>query len=101
MTPKNRRVAPKELGPDVMDVAATPAIAPADAPPAAAASSCRAAVRAVLGAALVLGLSTTVAWAARRHVLSSPRFAVDEIVVRGDAPGTARAGEARPGSRKG
>jgi cell division protein FtsQ len=39
--------------------------------------------RAGLGGALVLGLSVTVAWSARRHVLSSPRFAIDDIVVQG------------------
>ncbi len=40
-------------------------------------------VRAVLGGGLVLALSITVAWGARRHILASPRFAVDDIVVTG------------------
>jgi len=40
-------------------------------------------VRAVLGAFLVLALSTAVAWGARRHVLTSPRFAIEEITVHG------------------
>ena len=31
----------------------------------------------------MLGLSTTVAWAARRHILTSPRFAVTDIAVQG------------------
>jgi cell division protein FtsQ len=41
------------------------------------------AAQAILGAALVLGLSTAVAWTARRHILTSPRFAVTDIVVQG------------------
>jgi cell division protein FtsQ len=39
--------------------------------------------RAVLGAILVVGLSIAVAWAARRHVTSSARFAVTDIDVTG------------------
>jgi cell division protein FtsQ len=42
-----------------------------------------AAARAFVGGALVLGLSLAVAWTARRHVLTSPRFAVTEVVVQG------------------
>jgi cell division protein FtsQ len=40
-------------------------------------------VEAVLGAALVLGLSGGVAWAARRHIVTSSRFAIVDIVVSG------------------
>jgi cell division protein FtsQ len=40
-------------------------------------------VRTVLGVALVAGASVTVAWAARRHIMTSPRFAVTEVEVEG------------------
>jgi cell division protein FtsQ len=40
-------------------------------------------VRGVLGVALIVGVSTGVAWAARRHVLASQRFAVSQIEVTG------------------
>src|SRR5207253_260388 len=39
--------------------------------------------RAIVGVALVVAVSGTVAWAARRHVMSSTRFAVSEIDVTG------------------
>jgi cell division protein FtsQ len=39
--------------------------------------------RTLLGAALVVGLSGGVAWAVRRHIVESPRFAVSEILVTG------------------
>jgi cell division protein FtsQ len=60
-----------------------------------------AAVRAVLGAALVLGLAVTVAWAARRHILTSPRFAIDEVVVQGAHHRTAEALEEEAGIVRG
>ena len=40
-------------------------------------------VRAVLGVALVISVSTSVAWAARKHVTSSSRFGVKDIDVNG------------------
>ncbi len=40
-------------------------------------------VRTVLGVALVSGASVAVAWAARRHIMTSPRFAVTEVEVEG------------------
>jgi cell division protein FtsQ len=46
-------------------------------------------VRAVAGLALVLGVSATVALGARHYVLSTPRFAVREIVVTGNQRRTA------------
>jgi cell division protein FtsQ len=55
----------------------------------------------VLGAALVLGLSTTVAWAARRHLLTSPRFAVSEVVVQGTRVRTPEAVTAAAGIARG
>ncbi len=55
------------------------------------------AMRAVLGAVLVLGLSTTVAWAARRHILTSPRFAVSDVVVQGTHVRTPEAVAAQAG----
>ena len=82
MTPRNRRLTPQGGAP--------PAVAPfpidggaartlVEAPP----GRLAAALRAIVGAVLVLGLSLGVAWAARRHVLSSPRFAVEEVIVLG------------------
>jgi cell division protein FtsQ len=98
MTPRNRRVGTDEPvpgggtspRPSTPDVAARPP-----------ASRILLAARAVLGAALVLGLSTTVAWTARHHILTSPRFAVSEIVVQGAHHRTAEALEAEAGIAKG
>jgi cell division protein FtsQ len=39
--------------------------------------------RALFGVALVAGASVAVAWAARRHVMTSPRFAVTDVQVVG------------------
>jgi cell division protein FtsQ len=58
-------------------------------------------VRAALGAALVLGLSTTVAWAARKHILASPRFAVGTITVTGAHHRSAEELEREAGIAKG
>jgi cell division protein FtsQ len=55
---------------------------PAPAPPRAP-SRLGAMLRAVVGGALVVAVSGGVAWAARRHIVGSPRFAVTEIVVSG------------------
>jgi cell division protein FtsQ len=41
------------------------------------------AVRTFLGVTLVAGASVAVAWAARRHIMTSPRFAVAEVQVVG------------------
>jgi len=98
VTPRNRRVAPAD--------------ATADGGPSRPASddtgarrhdrtALVAGVRAILGAALVLGLSTSVAWAARRHVLSSPRFAVEDVVVQGGHVRTAEVIAAVAGVAKG
>jgi cell division protein FtsQ len=86
MTPRNRRVAPPDVPADVMSVRSART---ANAEPSASSavrdtgSPFVQGVRAVLGALLVLALSTAVAWAARRHVLESPRFAVEDITVNG------------------
>jgi cell division protein FtsQ len=48
-------------------------------------------LRALLGGALVVGLSGTVAWAVRRHIVQSPRFAVTEISVSGQHQRTVQA----------
>jgi cell division protein FtsQ len=89
MKPKNRRVSAPPAEEAVGNAHAGLSVA-------ALASSSRLtsvimALRAVLGAALVLGLSTTVAWAARRHILASPRFAIDDVVVHGMHHRTAEA----------
>ncbi|WP_394826419.1 cell division protein FtsQ/DivIB [Pendulispora albinea] len=110
MNPTNRRVGKPQLLPDVMDMHAHEegggeegAALPSTGEPAgrgageslggagspAAAGGKRApgpamrALQAVLGFALVVGVSVSVAWAARHYVTHSPRFAVSEIEVRG------------------
>jgi cell division protein FtsQ len=82
MTPANRRVK-KQVAP----VAVTP---PAEIVPGeearrtGAVSRVLAALRVAAGVALVTGASVGVAWAARRHVMHSPRFAISEIQVVGN-----------------
>lgn len=99
MNPSNRRVGKPKLPPDVMssdlddyaaDDPSLPA-APVSAPPHGAAPKPRsvrlvramAILRTVLGAAVVLGVSLSVAWAARRYVRESPRFALKDVQVSG------------------
>jgi cell division protein FtsQ len=48
-------------------------------------------VRAIAGVALVLGASAAFAWVARRHVTTSPRFAIARIEVTGNERRTAEA----------
>jgi len=84
MHPSNRRVAPPKL-PDVTEV---PAEGRLSAPPpgerrSLGAARLAAAARAALGLALVVSVSWGVAAAARRYVMTSPRFAVTEIEIRG------------------
>ena len=98
MTPGNRRVKKPALPPEVLQAAGVPDVDPLeDAPPSPrpppsrerpAAPPSRAAravivARAIAGIILVIGLSVAVAWAARRHVTSSARFAVTDIDVTG------------------
>jgi len=83
VTPRNRRVAAADVAEDVIDVASRGAVAPELPAPSARLVGVVAWVRAVLGAVLILGLSIAVAWGARRHVLTSPRFALDEVSVQG------------------
>jgi cell division protein FtsQ len=42
-----------------------------------------------MGGVLVVGISTGAAWVARRHILTSPRFAVTEITISGQKHRTA------------
>lgn len=51
--------------------------------PSAAVSKLLRIARGVLGAALVIGIASTVAWGARHYVRTSPRFGVTEIVTTG------------------
>jgi cell division protein FtsQ len=81
MTPSNRRVSdsvpPPASAPDEAPVApqATPPVSP---------SRWMLALRTTAGVALVLVSSVGVAWAARRHVLTSARFAITDIEVTGN-----------------
>jgi cell division protein FtsQ len=89
MTPSNRRVKKPQLPPDVLEASGIAEgedlVEPQPAPPPAPKKRTRfgIAVRAVLGVALVVGISSTVAWGARRHMMTSARFAVKEIEVTG------------------
>jgi len=86
MHPSNRRIAPPKL-PDVVDIgdaAEGMATLPAGADgKGRRAPWLAAAARTALGFALVIGVSWAVAAAARSYVMTSPRFAVTEIVIRG------------------
>jgi cell division protein FtsQ len=89
MTPKNRRV-PKTLPADSVSVREN-AVAPGEAGPSASTGRIAAFLRALVAGALVVSLSGTVAWAVRRHIVQSPRFAVTDIVVTGQRHRTADA----------
>ena len=84
MTPSNRRVrdsVPPPPGPED----ALPPTEPLPAPAEAAAGPGRwlSTARTVAGVALVVASSVGVGWVARRHVMTSPRFAVTEVDVTG------------------
>jgi cell division protein FtsQ len=78
MTPGNRRVRRPLSAGDSPEPSRAPF--PARGRP----SRLLAAVRAVAGIALVVSSAVGVAWVARRHVMTSPRFAVTEIDVVGN-----------------
>jgi len=80
MTPGNRRV--KNLAPAPADSAP----ASAEAPPAGPGRWGRAlaVMRTATGVSLVAGASVGLAWTARRHVMTSPRFAITEVDVVGN-----------------
>ena len=77
MTPQNRRRA-RELMPPAAEVPVPQRVERAP-------SRWARVARTVLGASLVIATSALVAWAARRYVMTSPRFAVTDVeVVGGD-----------------
>jgi cell division protein FtsQ len=82
MTPGNRRVRPS-MTPADADIAAA-ALPPAIAAPTSRAGRVLSVLRTVVGTALVIGTSIGVAWAARRHVLTSGRFAIAAVDVSGN-----------------
>lgn len=87
LTPPPPRLArnvkrPKPPAPPSPAVSAAPE-APARQARRARDSSAVRALRAVAGFALVVGIGTAVAWAARNYVKTSPRFAIAEIVTTG------------------
>jgi cell division protein FtsQ len=81
MKPSNRRI-PKEASPDSVPGGEEDRGAHASGPRRTAGEAL-AIARSILGGAVVIGLSGVVAWAVRRHIVESPRFAVTEIVVTG------------------
>jgi cell division protein FtsQ len=90
VNPQNRRVREPLSRPSTGGRESMPPAAEVSVPPRAERGPSRwaHAARTVLGAALVVTTSTLVAWAARRYVMTSPRFAVTDIEVVG--------GERRP-----
>jgi cell division protein FtsQ len=95
-TPSNRRVKASQLP---LDLAQEPAPPPASRrrPP----SRVLAALRTALGIVLVVSAAIGVAWTARRHVMTSPRFAVTEVDVVGQSRRTAEAITAESGVTSG
>jgi cell division protein FtsQ len=99
MKPVNRRLAKQKLPPEVLESEGLfdPEGIPSEAPVALSAAGkkdrkTRASVARIaahakvfLGAILVVAMSVVVAWAARRYVTTSRRFAVGDIVVAGAA----------------
>lgn len=90
MTPGNRRVGPPQLPldavPPLEQIDPSPRLelpSPASRGPGRTARVL-AAMRTALGVVLVVGASGAVAWVARRHVLTSPRFAVTDVEVVGN-----------------
>jgi cell division protein FtsQ len=77
MTPGNRRVSrpPEDFAP--RHAAGAPA-------PVRSVHRVVAALRTLAGVALVIGTSVGVAWVARRHIMTSPRFAIATIEVAGN-----------------
>jgi cell division protein FtsQ len=93
MTPGNRRVRPSTPpgDQDVVAVAPDPVIAPTTR------AGVLSVLRAMVGIALVTGTSIGVAWAARRHVLTSARFAIAAVDVSGSERRPAEAVAAESG----
>jgi len=81
MTPGNRRVRPSTPAPEADASAPAPDLVE---PPPSRARRVLSVMRAIVGIALVTGTSVGVAWAARRHVLTSARFAISEVDVVGN-----------------
>lgn len=79
MNVPNRRVREPRVSPGEPDGVLPIPVPPPASPP----SRLVSVVRAVLGIALVAGASVAVAWAARRHIMTSPRFAVTDVQVVG------------------
>jgi cell division protein FtsQ len=83
MTPSNRRVRDSTPPPSSLDAEPLehpPLPAPAGASPP---GRWMSAVRTTVGVVLVASSSVAVAWAARRHVMTSARFAIAEVEVQG------------------
>jgi cell division protein FtsQ len=108
MTPGNRRL-PASSRPDLARPSG-PRSRPDDGaplpPPSAGSGSVRAArilaaLRTLAGVALVAGTSVGVAWVARKHVMTSARFAITEIAVSGDDHRPAKAIVAESGLQVG
>src|SRR5439155_10074310 len=91
INPSNRRVSRPKLPPELSqlplegEATNAPEAPPEVGAPAKPPSRFMAIARAVAGAALVIGVSVSVAWAARHYVMTTPRFAVREIAVTGQS----------------
>ncbi len=89
MKPSNRRVASPKLPEGVRDEGAVEAPPFAERPAVEAAvprppSRAAGIARAVLGVAIVVGVSGSAAYGARRYVTTTPRFAVKDVIVAGN-----------------
>jgi cell division protein FtsQ len=84
MKPQNRRISKAPVsGPDSSHAPSVP-LAGSGGRKAAGTSRVFAVARALVGGALIVTLSGAVAWAVRRHIVQSARFAVTDIVVAGE-----------------
>jgi cell division protein FtsQ len=109
--PSNRRIGRPKAPPDVMGdtdacdrstaFEAARAIEAAKQMPSGRPSRIWAILRAGFGGALVVGISVGVAWAARRHIVGSARFAVTDVVVSGAKRRTAEELETEGGITRG
>ncbi len=91
MHPSNRRIAPRQLPPDALEVGVDEKVENAEAAENKPISRFRKFVpyvRGFFGAVLVAGVALSVAWSARRYVLTSSRFAITEIDVVGESTRT-------------
>jgi cell division protein FtsQ len=75
LKPLNRRVRKSKAPPEAPPIEETPAVKPP--------SRVWGILRSIVGVGVVVGVAVLVAWGARKYVTTSPRFAVQKVVVSG------------------